>query len=92
MGEVLDSRMDGASKCNYCRFCLIAALTSGANFGFGHWNAGELGKDDNATPSKGGGKGGKYCNKNSTSCEYYEGWMEFIQQVIEAKYVHKILV
>ena len=74
-GGVLDSRLEGA--VNAIKAILSDnTLTSGANFGFGYWNAGELGNDDNATPSKGGGKGGTYCHKNSTSCDYFGGWNE----------------
>ena len=43
-----------------------STLTTGAYFGFGHWNAGEVsGKHDN--------KGGKDCHKNG-GCKYYLGW------------------
>ena len=74
-GGVLDSRLEGAVTAIKAVLS-DNTLTSGANFGFGYWNAGELGNPDNAKPSKGSGKGGKYCNKNSTSCEYFGGWNE----------------
>ncbi len=42
-------------------------LTTGAHFGFGHWNAGESGKHKNSTD------GGKFCHTNDT-CQYYKSW------------------
>ena len=42
-------------------------LTSGAHFGYGHWNAGETGKH------KKRGRGGRFCHFND-SCNYYGGW------------------
>ena len=74
-GGVLDSRLEGAITAIKA-ILSDNTLTSGANFGFGHWNAGEFNKGDNVNPSRGGGKGGKYCNKNSSSCEYFGGWNE----------------
>ena len=42
-------------------------LTAGANFGFGHWNAGEEIKVER-TP-----RGGA-CHRNNSRCTYYSGW------------------
>ena len=42
-------------------------LTSGAHFGYGHWNAGETGGH------KRRGRGGRFCHFNN-SCNYYGGW------------------
>ena len=42
-------------------------LTSGANFGYGHWNAGETGGHKNR------GRGGRFCHFNN-GCSYYNGW------------------
>ena len=42
-------------------------LTSGANFGYGHWNAGETGGH------KKRGRGGRFCHFNN-GCKYYNGW------------------
>ena len=42
-------------------------LTSGAYFGFGHWNAGEHGG------GRGAPKGGRHCHRNS-DCTYYQSW------------------
>ena len=59
------SRIDGAK--NAIRSLLTdTTLTSGANFGFGHWNAGE-------TPGRWSRRGGKYCHSNNP-CNYYGGW------------------
>ena len=41
-------------------------LTTGAHFGFGHWNAGE-------NQGRRGPRGGQYCHRNS-DCTYYGGW------------------
>ena len=45
-------------------------LTTGAHFGFGHWNAGESGRGKNST------RGGYYCHTRS-DCSYYKGWAGF---------------
>jgi len=45
-------------------------LTTGAYFGFGHWNAGE-----NGGP-RGRARGGRYCHRNA-DCTYYQGWGGF---------------
>ena len=45
-------------------------LTTGAHFGFGHWNAGESGGGKNSD------RGGAYCHRNS-DCSYYNGWSGF---------------
>ncbi|MDC3100472.1 PilC/PilY family type IV pilus protein [Candidatus Pelagibacter sp.] len=42
-------------------------LTTGAHFGFGHWNAGESGKHKNSN------RGGKYCHTKD-DCSYYTDW------------------
>ena len=42
-------------------------LTSGAHFGYGHWNAGETGG-----PRR-GARGGRWCHFND-GCNYYGGW------------------
>ena len=42
-------------------------LTTGAYFGFGHWNAGESGLNRNSA------RGGRYCHRNS-DCTYYQSW------------------
>ena len=44
-----------------------SSLTSGANFGYGHWNSGESGGHKRST------KGGWQCHKWRT-CTYYNGW------------------
>jgi len=43
-------------------------LTSGAHFGYGHWNAGETGGHKNR------GRGGRFCHFRN-SCNYYGGWV-----------------
>ena len=42
-------------------------LTSGAHFGYGHWNAGETGGP------RGRGRGGRWCHRNN-GCMYYNGF------------------
>ena len=42
-------------------------LTTGAHFGFGHWNAGESGRSTNSR------RGGRFCHRND-GCVYYRGW------------------
>ncbi len=46
-----------------------STLTSGANFGFGHWNAGEGERGRRVRPL-----GGAWCHGNNTRCNYYGGW------------------
>ena len=43
-------------------------LTTGAHFGFGHWNAGESGRGKNSR------RGGRHCHRND-GCMYYRGWV-----------------
>ena len=47
-----------------------STLTSGANFGFGHWNAGEGNLGRKARP-----RGGAWCHSNGSMCTYYSGWI-----------------
>ena len=42
-------------------------LTTGAHFGFGHWNAGESGGGKNSS------RGGAFCHRNDV-CTYYGEW------------------
>ena len=48
-----------------------SALTSGANFGYGHWNSGEIGSGKKNNPGK---RGGWECHGVYDDCEYYVGW------------------
>ena len=45
-----------------------SSLTSGANFGYGHWNSGESGG------AKKSARGGWRCHKKINNCSYYGGW------------------
>ena len=45
-----------------------STLTSGANFGFGHWNAGHGNLGRRAVPF-----GGAWCHKDNNPCNYYGG-------------------
>ena len=70
-GGTLYSRMAGAQQA-ITAILSDSSITSGANIGFGHWNAGE----QNYPTGKGYQKGrGAYCHKNSTRCEYYGEWV-----------------
>ena len=44
-----------------------STLTTGAYFGFGHWNAGENGRGTRAP------RGGRFCHRND-GCTYYDDW------------------
>ena len=44
------------------------SLTSGANFGYGHWNSGESGG------AKRSHRGGWECHARLGDCDYYQGW------------------
>ena len=57
-------------------------LTTGAHFGFGHWNAGE-------NQGRRGSRGGAYCHRNN-DCNYYGGWGG-TSSVISVSYTHLTL-
>ena len=48
-----------------------SALTSGANFGYGHWNSGEIGSGKKHNKPK---RGGYECHALHKDCEYYLSW------------------
>ena len=50
-----------------------STITSGANFGFGHWNAGEYKKKKNRKKTGPKYKDGAYCHKDGRNCKYYDG-------------------
>ena len=79
-GGALLSRLEGAKRA-IVAVLSDTTLTTGANFGFGHWNSGEgsTGQYDVPHPLKlkkkaRRGKGGSYCHDNNTRCNYYGGW------------------
>jgi len=43
-------------------------LTTGAHFGYGHWNAGQHGGGRDTS------MGGRRCHRNQDQCSYYGGW------------------
>ena len=55
------TRWDGAKKA-IASVLSDSTLTSGANFGFGWWSAGE------------NNRVGWYCDRNGTNCSYWTGW------------------
>ena len=61
------SRWTGAKKAIQAVLS-DSTLTSGANFGFGWWSAGEANKN------------GGYCDKNGKFCSYYTGWNDIQNQ------------
>ena len=69
MGSEPSSRWDGA-KLAIKSILSDTSLTSGAHFGFGHWNAGHAGTSKWTEPY-----GGRDCHRNSgTQCTYYGTW------------------
>ncbi|MCS5653847.1 MAG: PilC/PilY family type IV pilus protein, partial [Candidatus Marinimicrobia bacterium] len=62
------TRYEGAKKA-ITAVVTDSALTSGANFGYGHWNAGESGG------AKKSHRGGWQCHVKLTNCNYYRGWV-----------------
>ena len=46
-----------------------STLTTGAHFGFGHWNAGESGRGKKSF------RGGKFCHDNNVCTYYGDGWI-----------------
>ena len=61
------NRYEGAKKA-IVTVVSDSALTSGANFGYGHWNSGETGGKKKSE------RGGWECHKIYTDCTYYESW------------------
>ena len=57
-------------KSNFKQLLTDSTLTSGANFGFGHWNAGMGNLGRKARP-----RGGAWCHSNGSMCTYYSGWI-----------------
>ena len=66
------TRWDGAKKALLSIFT-DSNLTSGANFGFGWWAAGE------------NNKVGWYCDKHGTNCKYWTGWDSTTNQQKDCK-------
>ena len=61
------NRYQGAKKA-ITTIVTDSSLTSGANFGYGHWNSGESGK------GKKSARGGWQCHAKLSDCDYYRGW------------------
>ena len=61
------NRYQGAKKA-IATVVTDSSLTSGANFGYGHWNSGESGK------GKKSHRGGWQCHARLSDCDYYRGW------------------
>ena len=74
-GGRLFSRLEGAKQA-IISILSDNTLTSGADFGFGHWNAGELNFGTGVRPDRGRprGRGGSWCHNNNRPCNYYGGW------------------
>jgi len=51
-----------------------STLTSGANFGYGHWNSGEIGSGRKVNEPPTPTKGGYECHQKYSDCQYYRGW------------------
>ena len=68
-GGIRETRLQGA-KDAIIAVLSDSTLTSGANFGYGHWNSGEGARHKNAVP-----RGGSWCHDNNTRCSYYGGWV-----------------
>ena len=66
MGGGVVSRWVGVKKA-MSAIISDTTLTSGAHFGYGHWNAGETGG------RRTGARGGRFCHFND-GCTYYGGW------------------
>ena len=70
MGSEPATRWDGA-KLAIKAVLSDTSLTSGAHFGFGHWNSGHAGTDKWTEPY-----GGRDCHRNSgRDCTYYGTWL-----------------
>ena len=69
------SRLEGAKQA-IISILSDNTLTAGADFGFGHWNAGELNWGTGVRPDRGRprGRGGGWCHNNNRPCNYYGGW------------------
>ena len=61
------NRYQGAKKA-IATIVTDSSLTSGANFGYGHWNSGESGRGKRSF------RGGWQCHARLSDCDYYRGW------------------
>ena len=68
-GGTRETRLEGAKRA-IIAVLSDTTLTSGANFGYGHWNSGELAFTKKREP-----RGGSWCHDNNTRCNYYGGWV-----------------
>ena len=68
-GGTRETRLEGAKRA-IIAVLSDTTLTSGANFGYGHWNSGEQ-----AFPRRREPRGGSWCHDNNTRCNYYGGWV-----------------
>ena len=71
------NRYQGAKKA-ITTIVTDSSLTSGANFGYGHWNSGESGK------GKKSARGGWQCHAKLSDCDYYRGWSTTTTIQVEA--------
>ena len=71
------NRYQGAKKA-IATIVTDSSLTSGANFGYGHWNSGESGK------AKKSHRGGWQCHARLSDCDYYRGWSTTTTIEVEA--------
>ena len=71
-GGTLFSRLEGAKKAIISIFS-DSTLNTGAQFGFGHWNAGERNLGRTVRPPR--GRGGGHCHNDNNPCNYYGGWV-----------------
>jgi len=69
-GGSKSSRYEGAKEAIRA-IVSDSALTSGANFGYGHWNSGEIGSGHKHNLPL---KGGKECHDIYNDCVYYGTW------------------
>ena len=71
------NRYQGAKKA-IATIVTDSSLTSGANFGYGHWNSGESGR------GKRSHRGGWQCHARLSDCDYYRGWSTTTTIEVEA--------
>ena len=69
-GGSLETRFAGAKKAINA-VVSDTSLTSGANFGYGHWNSGVKGRGIGTRTTVGKGL---YCHRYSADCDYFRGW------------------
>ena len=81
MGGGFMSRWTGVKRA-IAAILSDTSLTTGANFGYGHWNAGEHGGNRDAA------LGGRRCHRGLDTCNYWTGWTDGVDSDGNQSHIH----